>query len=194
MLAGKGYENVINVSGGIREWNGGVALGDVELGLSLFSGEETPAEALMAAYALEEGLREFYLSMEKRVKSPEVRDLFRKLSGIEVKHQDRIFAEYCKLEGEAVDREAFVEAAAAGSMEGGMTTDEYVALFKPDWESPTDVISLAMSIEAQALDLYKRAADRSEDPRGGKVLSAIADEEMTHLSLLAELLETLQTN
>ena len=53
------------------------------------------------------------------------------------------------------------------------------------------VVSLAMAIEAQAMDLYMRAADRSDNPRGRKVLSAIADEERTHLDLLGKLLENL---
>ena len=191
MLAGKGFGNVINVSGGIREWNGGVALGSEAQGLDFFTGEESPEEALLAAYALEAGLRDFYLSMGEKVESPDVKALFEKLSRIEVKHQDRIFREFQALTGENGDREAFEERVARQAMEGGMTTGEYVALFKPDWESAVDVVSLAMAIEAQAMDLYMRAADRSENPRGRKVLNAIADEERTHLALLGVLMEKL---
>lgn len=191
MLAGKGYGTVINMSGGIREWNGGVALGSEELGLGFFTGKESAEEALVAAYSLEEGLRDFYLSMGEKVKRPDVRALFRKLSEIEIKHQDRIFEEYVRLKGKRVNRAEFEKGAVAKSVEGGLTTGEYVDHFKPDLESAVDVVSLAMSIEAQALDLYKRAADRSDGERSRKVLSGIADEERSHLALLGKLMETL---
>jgi rubrerythrin len=46
-----------------------------------------------------------------------------------------------------------------------------------------------MSIEAQALDLYLRAADKSSDPQSKKVLIQIADEERTHLAQLGKLME-----
>ena len=34
----------------------------------------------------------------------------------------------------------------ANGVEGGLTTDEYVQVFQPDWESAVEIISLAMSI------------------------------------------------
>ena len=75
------------------------------------------------------------------------------------------------------------------SLEGGLTTDEYIQMFKPDWESAVDIISLAMSIEAQALDLYTRAAERSEDPRSEEALKKIAEEERVHLEQLGKLMD-----
>jgi len=62
-------------------------------------------------------------------------------------------------------------------------------LFQPDLESVEDIIGLAMSIEAQALDLYLRAADRSNNPESKKILIQIADEEQTHLTQLGKLME-----
>ena len=46
------------------------------------------------------------------------------------------------------------------AMEGGLTTDEYLQLYKTDLDSETEVLSLALAIEAQALDLYLRAAEK----------------------------------
>ena len=40
------------------------------------------------------------------------------------------------------------------AMEGGLTTAEYLARYRPDLENPADVVSLAMAIEAQALDHF----------------------------------------
>ena len=63
MLAGKGFTDVINMAGGIKAWNSNKAIGPEDLGLDLFTGQETPRETLIVAYSLEEGLREFYISM-----------------------------------------------------------------------------------------------------------------------------------
>ena len=75
------------------------------------------------------------------------------------------------------------------AMEGGLTTREYLTIYQPDMEVMEEVVSLAMAIEAQALDLYRRAAERAENDDGKKVLIRIAEEECTHLELLGRLFE-----
>jgi len=189
VLAGKGFREVLNLSGGIKAWNSQKAVGPEDLGLRLFSGNESPSETLMTAYALEEGLREFYLSMAAQVKAEKARRLFEKLSAIEVKHQDRIFDEYRRISGAAPTREEFVQNVAVSGMEGGLTTDEYLRLYQPDLEVAEEVISLAMAIEAQALDLYQRAADRAGGEESRTVLLQIANEERAHLEQLGALFE-----
>ncbi len=187
MLAGKGFGEVYNVSGGFKAWQSDRAIGAEDSGLDLFTGRETPEQTLIVAYSMEDGLREFYLSMIPWIKNETARDLFEKLSAIEVKHQDRIFEHYRQLTGSAIDREEFVKSVVVPAVEGGLTTEEYVRLYKPDLESAPDIISLAMAIEAQALDLYRRAAERSDNPESRKVLMQIADEEQTHLAQLGKL-------
>ena len=77
MLAGRGFQEVFNLSGGIKAWNRPKAVGDPSLGLHFFTGNESPQETMVAAYGLEAGLREFYLSMiapgQKRPHPPVVR-------------------------------------------------------------------------------------------------------------------------
>jgi rhodanese-related sulfurtransferase/rubrerythrin len=187
MLAGKGVREVFNLSGGIKAWDSKTAVGPEDRGLNLFSGRESPEETLRVAYSLEEGLREFYLSMTSRVRDEEAGRLFKKLSAIEVKHQERIFEEYLRLTGAEITLEKFVQQTMAETMEGGLTTEEYLALYGPDMSTPGEVISLAMAIEAQALDLYQRAADRAESAKTRSVLHQIADEERVHLTQLGQL-------
>ena len=187
VLAAKGFREVMNLSGGIKAWNSQKAVGPEDQGLSLFSGRESPEETLLTAYSLEEGLREFYLSMAGRVKADNARRLFEKLATIEVKHQDRIFNEYLRLSGAAVSREEFARNVVAPAMEGGLTTQDYLERYQPDLEVPEEVISLAMAIEAQALDLYQRAADRAGTGESRTVLSQIANEERAHLEQLGAL-------
>ena len=189
MLSGKGFDDVINVAGGIKAWDGHTAVGPEEMGLELFTGKESIEETLVGAYSLEAGLRDFYLSMIEKVRQADIKDLFQKLSDIEILHQERIFNEYLQVSGKQVNREDFENDLVVNAVEGGMTTDEYVQMYQPDWESAVDIISLAMSIEAQALDLYTRASERSEDPRSKDALKKIAEEERVHLEQLGKLMD-----
>jgi rubrerythrin len=191
MLAGMGFKEVINMAGGIKAWNSNKAIGSEDLGLDLFTGQETPQEALIVAYSLEEGLREFYVSMVPEVKNDTASQLFEKLSAIEIKHQDRIFAEYCKITGTDVNRDEFEKEVVAPAMEGGLTTEEYLKLYEPDLEVVEEVISLAMAIEAQALDLYQRASEQAASEESRVALMQIANEERAHLEQLAKLFEKL---
>jgi rhodanese-related sulfurtransferase/rubrerythrin len=187
VLAAKGFSEVFNLSGGIKAWSSGKAVGPEDLGLGLFSGKEAPEETLVVAYALEEGLFQFYQSMVPKVTNENARRLFGTLATIEVKHQDRIFSEYVKMTGASVSREDFVQKTVAPAMEGGLTTAEYLNRYQPDLEKPEDVVSLAMAIEAQALDLYQRAADGANTAESQTVLTHIADEERAHLEQLGKL-------
>ncbi|MFC1864139.1 ferritin family protein, partial [Thermodesulfobacteriota bacterium] len=56
------------------------------------------------------------------------------------------------------------------------------------WESVSDIIDIAMSIEAQALDLYTRAADKVSDSQSKEQLIQIASEERAHLAMLGKLI------
>jgi rubrerythrin len=129
--------------------------------------------------------------MVPQIKNDQTRQLFERLATIEVKHQDRLLAEYCKIAGTDVKRNEFEKAVVIPAMEGGLTTEEYLKRYEADLSIVEEVISLAMAIEAQALDLYQRASERatSEDTRD--MLRQIAKEESTHLAQLGKLFERL---
>ncbi len=189
MMAGKGFSKIYNMSGGIKAWHNNIAIGPEDLGLALFTGTESPADVLVVAYSLEDGLRDFYLSMAAKVRNPKVKDIFQKLSDIEIKHKERVFEEYLAVTGKIESVQDFEKNMVTAAVEGGLTTEEYINLFQPDFESEIDIISLAMSIEAQALDLYQRAADNTADEKSKAVLHQIAAEEAAHLSQLGRLMD-----
>lgn len=191
MLSGRGFNQVLNLSGGFKAWKSHAAYGPEETGLSLFTGEENPEEALVIAYSLEQGLRDFYLSMIPKVNSDDARGLFEKLSDIEVMHQVRVFEFYTRIAEHPLPRDDFEQKTVADVVEGGLTTEAYIRMFQPDLDSPSDVVGLAMSIEAQALDLYLRAARKCADPEGSKAFLQIAEEEKTHLKELGKLMDRL---
>jgi rhodanese-related sulfurtransferase/rubrerythrin len=186
MLAGKGWNTVVNLAGGIKAWKSEKAVGPEDVGMHFFSGLESTEQTLVTAFALEEGLRSFYESMAGKVQNEDARRLFTLLAGIEVKHQDRIYTEYLRASGSTLPRAEFAKAIVDPAMEGGLTTEDYLERFQPDMDNVADVVSLAMGIEAQALDLYERAGARAAT-EARAVLLQIADEERAHLVQLGRL-------
>jgi len=191
MLSGKGFQKVFNVSGGIKAWQAKTAIGPQDLGLDLFTGKEEPLDVLKVAYSLEQGLREFYLQMEKQAENPKIEDLFAKLSEIEVKHQMSIYIAYNDMSTKEVSKDEFEKMVEIKALEGGLSTREYLELFGSDLDSETQVISLAMSIEAQALDLYQRLSLKVENRQSRDIINKIAKEEKAHLASLGKLMDSL---
>jgi sulfur-carrier protein adenylyltransferase/sulfurtransferase len=190
MLAGKGFEKTYNLSGGIKAWNKEVAVGPEDVGLHLFSRETTTEEAIITGFSLEAGLRDFYTSMQKRVANASTKALFGMLADIEVLHQQRLVKLYAEVTGAELSLEDFAKKIAEPAMEGGLTTEEYLQLYQTDLESETEVLGLALAIEAQALDLYSRAAQHSKAHEGfRKVLLQIAEEERSHMARLSEYID-----
>ena len=191
MLAGKGFKKVYNVAGGIKAWKSKKAMGSAELGMDLFKGKESPLDILKIAYSMEKGLCDFYISLEKDVDNKKVKALFVKLSKIEIKHQLSVLSAYNKIAGSKINQDEFETMIQETSLEGGLSTAEYFDLFNPDLNSETEVISLAMSIEAQALDLYQRLSLKIKSSESKNVINKIANEEKAHLTSLGKLLDNM---
>jgi rubrerythrin len=202
MLSGKGFKKVFNVAGGIKAWESKTAVGTPDLGMDLFTDRQEPRDVLILAYSLEQGLRDFYLAMGKKAVDTEVKSLFDKLAEIELEHQASIIEAYNRLNDDSnskdskdsmapMDQDGFEDLVETSALEGGLTTEEYLELFNPDLNSPVEVISLAMSIEAQALDLYQRASLSFVDSKSKEIVQGIANEEKAHIASLGRLMDTL---
>ncbi len=191
MMAGKGFTQIYNLSGGIKAWNSEVAIGSPELGLELFNGPESAEQTIIVGYGLEQGLREFYLDMQQNVAAKKAKDLFQMLADIELLHQKQLLELYAQVTGTTMPEDTFQEEMVQPAMEGGLTTAQYLERFSPDLESELDILSLAISIEAQALDLYQRAAEKAEQEDISKVFLHIANEERAHISKLTNYLDTM---
>ncbi len=189
MLSGKGFSKVYNLSGGIKAWKKEVAIGPVDTGLHLFSGEASAEEVIVTGFGLEMGLRDFYLSMQAKVSRDAAKSLFGKLAAIELTHEERLVDLYKEVTGNTLTLTEFTKKIAEPNMEGGLTTEEYLERFKIDQESELEILSLAMAIEAQALDLYSRAAENSKDEATRRVLQQIAADERSHIARLAKYID-----
>lgn len=189
MLSGKGFRKVYNLTGGIKAWKKEVAVGAEETGLHLFTRQESPEEAIVVGFGLEMGLRDFYLSMQSKVSLELTKALFAQLADIETLHQQRLVDLYREITGTSLTMTEFAEKIAEPALEGGLTTEEYLQLYAVDFDSEIEVLGLAMAIEAQALDLYLRAAERSDKQATRQILLQIAEEERSHIARLSSYID-----
>jgi rubrerythrin len=189
MLSGKGFRKVYNLTGGIKAWKKEVAVGPEDTGLHLFTRDESPEQAIVVGFGLEMGLRDFYLSMQSKVSLATTKALFGKLADVEILHQQRLIDLYREITGKSLTMAEFAGKIAEPALEGGLTTEEYLHLYAVDVDSEIEVLGLAMAIEAQALDLYLRAAERSDNTATQQVLLQIAEEERSHIARLSSYID-----
>ena len=188
-LAGQGFEEVYNLKGGIAAWQGLKAFGPAEMGMIALRGNETPQEVIVLAYGMEQGLADFYSRVPAMTRDSEVKKIIGKLVQIEEKHKDKLFALYKTLEPATQARDLFEGRIVSGVMEGGFTGEEFLEKNKPLLDTVQNLLSLAMMLEAQALDLYTRYAQRVEEVQSRSVLHDSAEDEKGHLATLGSLLE-----
>jgi len=189
LLAGKGFKDVYNLKGGIRAWQGHTAFGPAEMGMILLRGDETSQEIIVLAYGMEDGLSGFYKSLSERMDDSEVVGLLNKLAKIEENHKKRLFDLYITLEPTVTDREAFEGNIVSDMMEGGFTTEDFLEQNRDSMKTVPDVLSIAMMLETQAMDLYMRYAEKAKGEKSKTVLYNIAEEEKAHLASLGRLME-----
>ncbi len=189
ILTGRGFKQVFNLKGGIAGWKGHAAAGPGEMGMMLLKGNETPREIIFLAYGLEEGLRKFYSSSSKLAIDSAVVAILTKLAEIEVKHKQRLFDLYLTIDPTPLNTETFEKKITSVFMEGGFEPDKLLEQSMQEFKTAADVLDFAMMLEAQAMDLYMRYAEKSEDPEVKNIFFKMANEEKAHLKSLGDLLD-----
>ncbi|MFW6099275.1 MAG: ferritin family protein [Thermodesulfobacteriota bacterium] len=188
MLAGKGFREVYNLKGGIRAWDGLTAKGPSEMGMSFLTGEETAQEIVIIAYGMEEGLGAFYRKMAEMAEHAEAVRLFEQLAEYEDHHKNRLSDLYSHLEPGVKGKEAF-DHQVVHMMEGGFSSQEFLEQNKDAMADLSGILNMAMMLEAQAMDLYHRYAQKVTEEKAQTILYDIAEEEKMHLNKLGELLQ-----
>lgn len=181
LLVGSGFQEVYNVTGGIKAWEGRKVSGPYTAGLELLSDRDDFPDALLLAYAMEDGLQRFYLLLEGEAEGEEHRQLCRQLAGLEEKHKQRLRKAY----GEEADLEAQEDARQETLLEGGVKPEKLLATARSSLTSRADILELAMMIELQAFDLYRRLAQKTVEVRTKELFLQLAEEEKTHLGFLS---------
>ena len=162
------------------------ASGPEDRGMEHFLGNEEFGDAFALAYAMEDGLLQFYNILAAENPLTDMKKLFQRLAGFEKKHKKRLQQEYTAEYGE----KATIAGAGSGPqtdiMEGGDRLSCFLEAIRPRLNEPGDILELAISLESQALDLYGRLARKSAVGRTKQLFRRLADEEMTHLNYLVQ--------
>jgi rhodanese-related sulfurtransferase/rubrerythrin len=189
LLSGLGFNEIYNLQGGIKAWQGGKAAGPRELNLDLVRGDETPPEMIALAYGMEMGLGIVYKEMTERSDDPELKSLLTTLAGIETRHKERLLEILAEIDSPINDTDAYEAGLRPSILEGGFGLDDFMRENESFFGSVQGVLDLAMMLETQALDLYLRFAEKSTDERTQSVLFSIADEEKAHLGSLGDMMD-----
>jgi rubrerythrin len=161
----------------------------METGMSLISGAEGPSEVIIVAYGLEQGLRELYTNVRDATSDKDLHAILNILADVEARHQQRLFKLYRELGSGPVDEATFEARVNSELIEGGFSTEEFMEQNAPALQTVTGVLNVAMTLEAQAMDLYMRYAQRFSDEKIRQIFHALADEEKIHLKRLGGLMD-----
>lgn len=159
------------------------------MGMICVKGDETVKEIVLLAYGMEYGLEDFYSTLSRKSSDQEVTEILTRLSRIEVNHQKKLFELYLTLDPDPVDRKTFESQRVSEIMEGGFTTGEFMEQHRDAMNTVPEIVSIAMMLEAQALDLYLRCSQKVKDEKSKNVLYEIGDDEKAHLEMLGRFLE-----
>lgn len=183
-LAGQGFGEVYNISGGIKKWQGGKAAGPEMAGLELIDPDVDYENALTLSYGLEDGLQKFYAGLAEKVEDDGQKKLLARLAGFEDKHKAWLAGEYSRL----IDQDVAPPLPRPDDplMEGGRSVKQFLARVRPEFLSMENILEMAMMFETQAMDLYSRLAQRAEEPANRDLFMRLVDEEKMHLGFLEE--------
>jgi len=188
-LAGAGFKEAYNLKGGIAAWQGFTASGPMEMGMAYLSGEEKPVDVVILAYGLENGLLRLYNKVIETTSDPQVAGLLESLVRIEEAHKKMLFSLYTKLDPAVQNREQLDSLIRLDLAEGGFGIEEFLEQNHSAFASRVNALSLAMMLEAQALDLYLRYGQKSKDQGCKEIFHTISEEEKAHLASLGRLVE-----
>jgi rubrerythrin len=189
MLTGAGFENVINVNGGIKAWQGIKAAGPVELNMDIIRGDESSQEILTLGVWFEKGLQKFYNQASDQTDDPALKSLLTNLAGIEDRHIKTLFDLLKTVDPGKSDMALFEAAIKPKMMEGGYDIDLFMKENESYLKTPQGILDLAMMLETQALDLYLRFAEKSTHSQTRDMLYKISEEEKSHLASLGRMVD-----
>ncbi len=158
MLEEEGFQEVYNLQGGIKAWQGITVAGPPEMGLELAREMVSPEDIIRVAYGMEEGLGRFYREASEKTGDPETAQLLTKLAGIEEKHKQQLADLWGVVSGEETTWSSFEADGARDALEGGLSTGDYLERVTADNQGVEEVISVAMMFEAHAMDFYMRCS------------------------------------
>ncbi len=179
------FREVKELQGGFDSWTGNRASGRFDLNIGIIRQDIEFSDAVSMAYAMEEGLRQFYLQIARETTDETYKKLYRKLASFEVEHKQALAESYSIAGGkQLIDKE--LQDKQVQLMEGGGYVDETLIKTLANTDSPYEVFSLAIAFETQAFDFYIRLSHFAANPEAKKFFLEMADAEKEHLDFVTK--------
>ena len=160
----------------------------------MITGKEYVMQALIEAFLMEKGTKEFYSQAAEKVYESVAKDTFKKLSQWEQKHMNYIQFLYQSLEGDREIKtfEEFKNKADAPITEAGIPVKDIEAKIEEyDFTDDMKVLTLAMGIEGKAYNLYHKLSQNAVDTNAQVVFKEMMEQELKHVDYLKKLREKL---
>ncbi len=179
------FQDVKEIEGGFDSWTGNRASGQFDLNIGIIRQDVEFPDAVSMAYAMEEGLRQFYLEIARETVDETYKKLYRKLASFEVEHKQALADSYSIASGkELIEKE--LQEKQVQLLEGGGYADETLIKTLANTDSPYEVFSLAIAFETQAFDFYVRLSQYATNPEAKKFFLEMADAEKEHLAFVTK--------
>lgn len=158
------------------------------------TGKEDLLQALVEAFIMEKGTREFYRQAAAVSSANEARTAFQDLAVWEEKHMAYIQSLYQSLmdDRELEEFAAFSRKVAAPVTESGIPVKDLEKRVETyQVKDQHDALSLALTIEAKAHKLYKDLANRASDSGTKTIFEEMVNQETLHMEQLNALRKAL---
>jgi rubrerythrin len=152
----------------------------------MMTGKEDLLQALVEAYIMEKGTREFYAQAAAK-SSAAAKKSFEELAEWENRHMIYLQSLYQSAldDRELLEFEAFSRKVPAPVTEGGMPIkDLEKKIEKFSVQNEKDALSLAINIEAKAFNFYKGLAAKAPDTQTKVIFEEMMAQETKHMSEL----------
>ncbi|MEK6528009.1 MAG: ferritin family protein [Nitrospirota bacterium] len=158
--------------------------------MHMITGKEDIVQALIEAFLMEKGTREFYSRAAGKAVNLQARKIFAELSEWENRHMDFIQFLYQSLQGnrEVKSFEEFSSKTQAPLTEAGIPVKDLEAKAeKYNFKNETEALALAMEIEVKAYELYRRLSQNTADTSVKVVFEEMAEQETRHINYLKKM-------
>lgn len=160
----------------------------------MLTGKEDLLQALVEAYIMEKGTREFYLQAADKSSSAGARKSFHELSLWEDRHMAYIQSLYQSIldDRELEEFSSFSAKVLAPVTESGIPVKELARKIETyTIKDERDALGLAVTIEAKSYNLYKDLAARAVDSEAKVIFEEMMAQEAKHMNYLNSLKQAL---
>lgn len=160
----------------------------------MITGKEDIIQALIEAYIMEKGTRDFYTYASDNALNPDAREAFSMLSEWERKHMEYIQFLYQSFtqDLDIIGFKKFRKMVSAPFTESGIPVKELESeMEKYSFTNDMGALSLAQEIEGKAYNLYRRLSEKAVDTNARIIFEEMIEQELKHIEYLRNLKEKL---